>query len=92
LTGDAQMGINWLWLEAMTGSRSWRSPAERVIDQVASTQHLHHRRPEIRGGIAGSFPVDQGYCEKRILNWASKFFADALITRQHGAETFALLG
>ena len=35
--------------------------------------------PEIRGGIKGSFPIDGQYGQYEYLNWAAKFFADALM-------------
>jgi hypothetical protein len=37
--------------------------------------------PTIRGGLAGSWPVSGEYGQYRILNWATKFFADALLVR-----------
>jgi hypothetical protein len=33
----------------------------------------------LRGGIRGSFPVNGAYGRYRVLNWATKFFVDALM-------------
>jgi Pectic acid lyase len=92
LTGDAQIGIIWMRLEQITGSAIWRPAAEAIVNQVASTQLIREGSPELRGGIAGSYPIDQGYCDKRLLNWASKFFADAVMMRGSGTPSHKLLG
>jgi len=34
--------------------------------------------PEVRGGVKGSFPVSGKYGAYEYLNWAAKFFVDAM--------------
>jgi len=36
-------------------------------------------RDEVRGGIAGSWPIWGAYSRFEFPNWAAKFFADALM-------------
>jgi len=78
LTGQAQMANIWLRLERFLDDEFWRSPAERALTFVASTQRL--QGPDgIRGGIKGSYPTSGVYGRYEILNWATKFFADGLL-------------
>ena len=39
----------------------------------------------LRGGIKGSAPLGGAYGRHQILNWATKYFADALI--RHDQQT-----
>lgn len=79
VTGDAQTCINWLRAYSITGNESYFLAARRVIDFVKRTQNLEHRNPGIRGGVKGSFPFDGLYGQYEMLNWAAKFFCDALL-------------
>jgi uncharacterized protein YyaL (SSP411 family) len=79
LTGQAQMAIVWLKLEEMTGDKKYREAAERVMHFLMSLQDLNHPDPGVRGGIRGSFPIWGSYGSYEMLNWAAKFFADALM-------------
>lgn len=92
LTGDAQMAIIWFQLAEMTRDKSYSDAASKILDQVKQTQLLKTRKLDLRGGIAGSYPVDNGYCCKRILNWATKFFADAIMIKQKWHDGALLLG
>ena len=79
LTGDAQTAIAWLRAYAITGKQSYKDAARRTIDFIKSTQNLQHPNPGIRGGVKGSFPFDGKYGQFEMLNWAAKFFCDALM-------------
>jgi hypothetical protein len=79
LTGEAQMCNNWIRLYDITGDRRWLGPVERVLGFVKSTQNRTTAAPGLRGGIKGSWPVDGGYGRYEVLNWATKYFVDALI-------------
>ncbi len=79
LTGQAQMANNWMRLHLVTGDRSWLEPVSRVLAFVESTQNRTSSDPGLRGGIKGSWPVDGGYGRFEVLNWATKYFADALL-------------
>jgi hypothetical protein len=42
-------------------------------------QRLGDAADEVRGGIAGSWPIWGAYSRFEFPNWAAKFFADALM-------------
>ena len=79
LTGQAQMANIWLRLFAITRERKWLEPVEPVLRFLKSTQNRTSRNPGVRGGIKGSFPLGAEYGSYQILNWATKFFIDALL-------------
>lgn len=79
LTGDAQTAIVWLRLFELTGERRYLDAARRLNRFVARTQDLAAANPGARGGIKGSHPIWGGYAPYEYLNWAAKFFADALM-------------
>ena len=79
LTGQAQMANIWLRLFAITRERKWLEPVEPVLRFLKSTQNRTSRNPGVRGGTKGSFPLGAEYGSYQILNWATKFFIDALL-------------
>lgn len=81
LTGSAQ--TSWLWseLESITGDRKYGSCAERVNKYLMQRHDISSMDPNIRGGVAGSWPVWGPYGRLKVLNWATKFFVDALVAR-----------
>lgn len=79
LTGDAQAAVSWLRAHTITGNGSYKDAARRAIDFIKKTQNLEHPNPGIRGGVKGSFPFDGEYGQFEMLNWAAKFFCDALM-------------
>lgn len=78
LSGEAQTAVVWFRLAACTGDETWRQAAEDVIGAVKRTQALGGRA-ELRGGIKGSQPITGAYGRLEYLNWAAKFFADAVL-------------
>lgn len=79
LTGDCQLGINWGRLYQITGDAKYRDATARVLGFVKRTQHLAASDPATTGGIKGSHPIDGGYHPWQYPNWATKFYADALM-------------
>ncbi len=79
LTGDAQMALVWQRLYQITGERTYLDAA------ITANRYLKQRQPRfsdqqgVAGGVAGSYPIYEGYEPYRNLNWAAKFFADSLI-------------
>lgn len=98
LTGEAQMANNWMRLYSITGRVEWLSQVPPVLAFLKRTQNRTSDVDGIRGGIKGSFPLNGGYGRFEILNWATKYFADALMrheqvlkgTAQSRANGFAL--
>jgi hypothetical protein len=79
LTGEAQMANNWMRLFMIRGDRKWLEPVPAVLQFLKRTQNRTHDDPGIRGGIKGSGPLDGDYGRFEILNWATKYFVDALL-------------
>jgi len=86
LTGEAQMANIWMRLEAITGEREWHRTVPTVLRAVKATQSRNAGDPGIRGGIKGSCPMTGWYGRFEVLNWATKFFADALMRDERGEE------
>jgi len=89
LTGQAQMANNWMRLAVITGDPKWLEPVPAVLGFLKRTQNRRSREPGLRGGIKGSWPVGGDYGAYEVLNWATKFFADALM-RHEAVETKCL--
>ena len=89
LTGQAQMANNWMRLAVVTGDPKWLEPVPAVLRFLKRTQNRHSTEPGVRGGIKGSWPVGGDYGAYEVLNWATKFFADALM-RHEAIETDGL--
>ena len=72
--------------EIVVRLREVRIETDRLLE-VANrflkvTQNLESTDPGIRGGIAGSNPVHGEYGTYQHLNWAAKYFIDALIAQE----------
>jgi rhamnogalacturonyl hydrolase YesR len=76
LTGAVQVAYCWLYLYQVTGEDRYREAAQKANLFVRRTQDVTGR-PEVRGAIKGSFPVDGEYGSLQYLNWAAKFFVDS---------------
>lgn len=79
LTGDVQTANNWMRLHLITGEDRWLEAVPRILDFVKRTQNRTSHDPGLRGGIKGSAPMGGDYGRYEILNWATKYFADALM-------------
>ena len=79
LTGDVQMAIVWAKLAAAVGDAELGERAREICRFVMRSQNRSARDPGLRGGIKGSFPIDGEYGRYEVLNWATKFFVDALL-------------
>ena len=85
LTGNAQMALVWLRLDALDPEPALVRAADRVIELVGAAQSLGNPDPGIRGGIPGSDPIMGDYVRGGLPNWAAKFTIDALLARERSA-------
>ncbi len=85
LTGNAQMALVWLRLDALESEPALVRAADRVIELVGAAQSLTNPDPGIRGGIPGSDPIMGDYVRGGLPNWAAKFTIDALLARERSA-------
>jgi hypothetical protein len=79
LTGVAQMCICWSRLRDAAGESGFAGNIDAGIRYLKSSQRLRDPAAEVRGGIAGSWPIWGAYSRFEFPNWAAKFFADALL-------------
>jgi len=78
LTGNCQLSVIGYILYEQTGETQYIETADRLLEYVKSKQLISHS-PMVNGGISGSWPVNGGYSAYDVPNWASKFFADAML-------------
>ena len=79
LTGDAQLAGVWLHMFAKTKDPLYKSSARRILAFLKATQNCSSPEPGLRGGIKGAYPFDGAYGRFEVLNWATKFYVDALL-------------
>ena len=93
LTGVAQMSVNWMRCAQEAGAVELLENAGRALAFLKTKQRLEDRDAIARGAIAGSAPIWGAYSRFEFPNWATKFFADALIMdRDHGSVPPVLKG
>ncbi len=81
LTGSAQLAIVLYRLFELRGNPEHRDTADRLVDFLMSVQRLDSDDDNINGAIAGSFPLLGSYMTAGYPNWATKYYADALMAR-----------
>lgn len=86
LTGTAQTAIVWSQLGALTGRPQFRQAAERANRYLMARHDISNADLSIRGGLAGSWNVWGDYGRFKVLNWATKFLADALLEHYWGVD------
>jgi hypothetical protein len=79
LAGNAEIALCLLIWEQRERDLRIVNPAAKLIDYVCARQQIHNPWPGIRGGVAGSAPLWQGYMRLRYPNWAAKYHCDALM-------------
>ena len=79
LAGNCQMSHLWLRFHKTSDDQIYYDAAEKGIAFVAHTQDLKTSNLNIRGAIAGSYPIHGRYERFKYPNWAAKFFVDALL-------------
>lgn len=85
LTGSAQTSIVWSELHAHTGEARYRDAARRINRYLMARHDIRNADARLRGGLPGSWPVWGDYGRLSILNWATKFFIDALVMEQRAS-------
>lgn len=79
LTGNAQLAGIWLRLFMKEGDRRFLDGARRLLRFLKASQNCVSENGGLRGGIKGSSPFDGDYGRFEVLNWATKFYVDALL-------------
>jgi len=79
LTGNAQMAVVWLSLHRLTRDQKYKHAARKAIAFLKTTQNLSSSHRGIYGGIKGAYPIWGWYAPFCYINWAAKFYVDALL-------------
>lgn len=79
LTGTAQTSIVWSELYRMTGDDKWKQARGLANKYLMQRHFIDHPDDKLRGGVFGAWPIWGDYGKWTILNWATKFFIDALV-------------
>jgi uncharacterized protein YyaL (SSP411 family) len=88
LTGSAQMSTVWSSLYEITLDPRYRRAVQLVNRYLMARHDIHNADLRLRGGVTGSWPVWGDYGRLMVLNWATKFFIDALV-REKAIESTA---
>lgn len=79
LTGSCQLASVSFRAHRIYPRRGFDELGKKLLGFVASTQILGGTNQGLAGGIHGSYPFDGGYGRHCTLNWAAKFYADAIM-------------
>lgn len=91
LTGNAQIALTLYRLGKLTGEKKYPNVADSVMSTLKRTQNIASEVKQIRGAIPGSYPIYSGYMRNSYPNWATKFFADALLMQRHWREQYNIV-
>jgi hypothetical protein len=82
LTGNAQFVILLYRLaHIVEDNEYYLKTADLVLSATKRTQIVDTSLQHIKGALAGTFPIYQGYVHDGYPNWATKFLADALLMK-----------
>lgn len=79
LPGIAQLSIIWFKLYLLYKDKKFLKNALKLNNYLKSKQIINTRNRNIEGAIKGSDPIWGNYMRFTFINWAAKFFCDALI-------------
>jgi rhamnogalacturonyl hydrolase YesR len=79
LTGMSQVSIVWAKLFRITQEKEFKQSVSKVNEYLMRHHDISSIKDTVRGGVTGSWPVHGAYGRFMILNWATKFFIDALL-------------
>jgi len=79
ITGEIQFAIILQELFTITGESIYRSVASDIIDEIYRIQIKKDTVLYKAGGLLGSYPSYGDYNPFRQLNWATKFYIDAVL-------------
>lgn len=83
LTGNAQLAIIFFKLFRLFNDKCFFDTAKKLNNYLCQCQKTGESFPRnIRGGIAGSFPIWGKYMKFSYPNWATKFFIESLTVEQ----------
>jgi hypothetical protein len=90
LTGSAQLACLLYRYSQYTGDPAYARQADHYVDALNRTVIHDDAFPDISGALAGSYPLFHGYMNQSWPNWATKFWADALMLKTHHTSGFTI--
>ena len=79
LPGNAQFATLWLMHGLRLRDLPMANTGLKMVEWIKGRQALDNPEPGIRGGVPAAWPIDGGYSIFSMVNWAAKYFADALL-------------
>lgn len=79
LTGNAQIVFTWFELFIRTKQIKYKKAALKLLNELKQTIDLHSQNFNIRGAVAGAYPIYGGYSRYNYPNWATKFLLDTCL-------------
>jgi hypothetical protein len=79
MPGNAQFATLWLQHGRRSRDLPLANTGLKMVEWLKGRQALDNPEPGIRGGLSGAWPIDGGYSVFSFVNWAAKYFADALL-------------
>lgn len=87
ITGEAQVALVLLRLSKYVPERRlFADTARAILEDIARIQDADSPYPETGGAVSGSEPLWGRYCPLTYINWAAKFYLDALLLCLSGAD------
>jgi hypothetical protein len=79
MPGNAQFATLWLQHAQRLRELTLANSGLKMVEWLKGRHSLDNPEPGIRGGLPGAWPIDGGYSIFSFVNWAAKYFADALL-------------
>jgi hypothetical protein len=90
--GNAQFATLWCRHGRRDRDLSLINTGLKMVDWLKQRQPLDNVEPGIRGGLPGAWPIDGGYSVYSYVNWAAKYFVDALLEARVARQVLADAG
>lgn len=87
LTGEAQIAlVLYRFSKCSNEDEAFAQMGLALLEGLAAIQDTESPFPESNGGIGGSEPIWRGYFPFSYINWAAKFYLDALLLELFRAD------
>lgn len=86
LTGNAQLAIIMSKYSQYAGEPEYAELAKKINQHLKSFHAVDQGDKNIRGGIAGSYPIWGDYIHYCYPNWSAKFYAESLMIELENAN------
>ena len=81
LTGNAQLAYLYMAMGHHLNKKYYIEAGNKILETLKSVQIFDSNDENVHGAVPGCFPFYYGYCQGTFPNWATKFYADALMMK-----------